>query len=29
VMVDTFKPLSISSLAKEADDENYPLSWNT
>ena len=29
VMVDTFKPLSISSLAKDADDENYPLSWNT
>ena len=29
VMVDTFKPLSISSLAKDADDENYPLSWKT
>ena len=27
VMVDTFKPLSISSLTKEADDEKYPLSW--
>ena len=27
VMVDTFKPLSISSLAKEADDEEYPMSW--
>ena len=29
VMVDTFKPLSISSLTKEADDEKYPLSWKT
>jgi len=29
VMVDTFKPLSISSLVKDADDENYPLSWKT
>jgi len=28
-MVDTFKPLSISSLVKDADDENYPLSWKT
>ena len=27
VMVDTFKPLSISTLAKEADDEEYPMSW--
>ena len=27
VMVDTFKPLSISSLAKEADDDEYPMSW--
>ena len=27
VMVDTFKPLSISRLTKEADDEKYPLSW--
>ena len=27
VMVDTFKPLSISSKAKEADDIDYPMSW--
>lgn len=27
VMVDTFKPLSISAKAKEADDIDYPMSW--
>ena len=27
VMVDTFKPLSISTKAKEADDIDYPMSW--
>ena len=29
VMVDTFKPLSISGVTKEADDEKYPLSSKT
>jgi len=29
IMVDTFKPLTISTLAKEADDEEYPMSWKT
>ena len=27
VMVDTFRPLTITAAAKVADDKNYPLSW--
>ena len=27
VMVDTFRPLTITAAAKAADDKNYPLSW--
>ena len=27
VMVDTFRPLTITAAARAADDKNYPLSW--
>lgn len=29
VMVDTFRPLRVARLAREAEDEGYPYSWQT
>ena len=27
VMIDTFKPLQMTSITDKIDDHNYPLSW--